>query len=295
MWKIELTAPLTNQYPPGKMDCSICYEAITEATGKTSLGCSHVFHFRCIVKWFDSQVENDIKESCPCCRHEATEHEKLPEPVPEEESMESDDDREEQIAQDAREERAYAKFVWLRATKSREDLEDYAASKIAAMMRGHWDYLWYSETAYSLRVFKAKQHIVKRVAEDLKEAADDMVASKYTLQFYRKSIRMTRIEFINYAAKKIQKIWRAFYAKRPNLRVTWERTGESWVRLVQIMPASYFYDDPVMWPLTASSRALPPQSLAFQMARSATAIQSLWRGYSVRNAAIQTPRKRQRL
>jgi hypothetical protein len=274
------------------MDCSICYEAITETTGKTSLGCSHTFHFRCIVKWFDSQVENDIKESCPCCRHEATEHEKLPEPIPEEESMESDEDREERIAQDAREERAYAKFVWLRATKSREDLEDYAASKIAAMMRGHWAYLWYSETSYSLRVFKAKQQIVKRVAEDLKEAADDMVASKYTLQFYRKSIRMTRIEFINYAAKKIQKIWRAFYAKRPNLRVTWERTGESWTRLVQIMPASYFYDDPVLWD---PSRALPPQSLAFQMARSATAIQSLWRGYSVRSAALQTPRKRQRV
>lgn len=273
------------------MDCSICYEAITDITGQTTLGCSHVFHFRCIVKWFDSQVDNNVKESCPCCRHEATEHEKLPEPV-EEDSLESDEDREERIAQDAREERAYAKFVWLKATKSQEELEDYAASKIAAMMRGHWAYRWYSQTIYSFRVFKAKQEIVKRAAEDLKEAADDMVASKYTLQFYRKSMRMTRMEFIAYAAKKIQKIWRAFYAKRPNLRVSWVRTGESWTRVVQIMPASYFYDDPVIW---EPSRALPPQSLAFQMYRSATAIQALWRGHSVRSAAIQTPRKRHRV
>lgn len=260
------------------MECSICYEAITDITGQTTLGCSHNFHFRCIVKWFDSQVDNNLKESCPCCRHEATEHEQLPYDYP----MDYED-VEEDNARAGREERAHAKFLWLKAIKSKEELEAYAASKIAAMLRGHWAYRLYCSTRDALLDYRLRKTKLKR-------SADDFVASKYILRFYRLSTGMTRGELITYAAKKIQKAWRDFYAKRPNLRVSWERTGESWTRVVQIMPASYFYDDPVFWEPTRS--ALPPQSLAFQMARSATAIQALWRGYSVRNAAIQTPRKR---
>jgi hypothetical protein len=55
------------------MDCSICFEAITKATGSTTLSCEHVFHFRCIDNWFGKQVWDDLPQSCPCCRNEGTE------------------------------------------------------------------------------------------------------------------------------------------------------------------------------------------------------------------------------
>jgi hypothetical protein len=61
------------------MECSVCYEGITASTGQATLSCTHSFHIRCLVKWFDSQIEKELKETCPCCRHEATQHEKLPE------------------------------------------------------------------------------------------------------------------------------------------------------------------------------------------------------------------------
>ena len=50
------------------MDCSICMEAITKATGSTVLSCEHAFHFRCIDSWFTKQVWDEIAQTCPCCR-----------------------------------------------------------------------------------------------------------------------------------------------------------------------------------------------------------------------------------
>lgn len=60
------------------MDCAICYDAITKATGKIDLSCSHTFHIRCLTSWFKSQSENYLYQSCPCCRHEANEDEEVP-------------------------------------------------------------------------------------------------------------------------------------------------------------------------------------------------------------------------
>lgn len=48
-------------------ECSICFEAITEATGHAILGCSHQFHLMCVVRWFQEQ---EGPSSCPFCRHE---------------------------------------------------------------------------------------------------------------------------------------------------------------------------------------------------------------------------------
>ena len=60
------------------MDCAICFEAITETSGFTQMSCKHRFHFRCLATWFSTQFVNKQTESCPCCRHEAGEHESLP-------------------------------------------------------------------------------------------------------------------------------------------------------------------------------------------------------------------------
>lgn len=50
------------------MNCSICFEAITKASGSTTLSCEHTFHFRCIHTWFSKQVDQEMTQSCPCCR-----------------------------------------------------------------------------------------------------------------------------------------------------------------------------------------------------------------------------------
>ena len=62
-------------------DCSICYEAVIdhpapdgqEATGSHRSSCGHVFHPKCIWKWFSAQDES----SCPLCRKKATELEDI--------------------------------------------------------------------------------------------------------------------------------------------------------------------------------------------------------------------------
>jgi Ring finger domain len=52
-------------------ECPICYEAINKDTGVSTLACSHSYHLKCIATWLS---KND---SCPCCRKEVNEHEKL--------------------------------------------------------------------------------------------------------------------------------------------------------------------------------------------------------------------------
>jgi hypothetical protein len=54
------------------MECIICSEDITRATGHTVLGCGHEFHAICVARWFCRQEGNS---SCPCCRREAGEYE----------------------------------------------------------------------------------------------------------------------------------------------------------------------------------------------------------------------------
>lgn len=72
------------------MECSICFAAIEKSV--TTLSCGHHFHLGCIGRWI---LKN---ESCPLCRHEMEEHEKIAEDVEEdeEEDYESEYDSEEE-------------------------------------------------------------------------------------------------------------------------------------------------------------------------------------------------------
>ena len=60
--------------------CSICFDAITDGAGQTTLGCGHVYHMGCITGWFyaasTSQQGGDV--TCPCCRKVVTEEEWSP-------------------------------------------------------------------------------------------------------------------------------------------------------------------------------------------------------------------------
>lgn len=71
------------------MDCSICFDAITKATGSTTLSCEHAFHFRCIDEWFTKQLLDNLHQTCPCCRSEGAELDRC---MYEEVSEEGDDD-----------------------------------------------------------------------------------------------------------------------------------------------------------------------------------------------------------
>jgi len=59
-------------------ECAICYDPITRETGIVKMACNHSFHFCCLGGWFSTQFVNKQKETCPCCRYEASEKESLP-------------------------------------------------------------------------------------------------------------------------------------------------------------------------------------------------------------------------
>ena len=60
-------------------ECSICYEAVIDhpaaaATGSHRSSCGHVYHPKCIWKWYAAQPQH----TCPMCRKPATEMEDAP-------------------------------------------------------------------------------------------------------------------------------------------------------------------------------------------------------------------------
>ena len=70
-------------------DCSICFNDITEATGRTVLGCGHAFHLKCVVTWLQRE---DGAGTCPCCRAEPGELEQIRMSDSDEDNEEGDDD-----------------------------------------------------------------------------------------------------------------------------------------------------------------------------------------------------------
>lgn len=56
------------------MDCSICQESATAATGQATLSCGHGFHVGCIAGWLVSGGP----KSCPNCRNPFGPFEQLP-------------------------------------------------------------------------------------------------------------------------------------------------------------------------------------------------------------------------
>lgn len=56
--------------------CPCCFEEFS--SDYTVLGCSHRFHFSCLVSWFSSQRNQELTQSCPLCRHECKKTEALP-------------------------------------------------------------------------------------------------------------------------------------------------------------------------------------------------------------------------
>lgn len=89
------------------MDCPICFNEVNASTGRTTLGCGHEFHLRCIVEWFNNQ---EAACSCPCCRREQGEFDTVP-IYPEEEDGEVGDDEEDDASAVSEDTIAFANSV----------------------------------------------------------------------------------------------------------------------------------------------------------------------------------------
>ena len=149
------------------MQCPVCFEDITSESGKAELSCSHTFHIKCLSKWFSK------KTTCPCCRHEANDTEKMHESEPESESeseSESDyDDRSfyqraslEQLLKLAAEERARHLFAKLKFLNPAYEVELYSVKSIQAFYRNY-------------RLLKEYNEI-RKLSKEKKETLKNLVA-----------------------------------------------------------------------------------------------------------------------
>jgi hypothetical protein len=56
------------------MACPICMDAIVaRVTGETRTSCGHSFHFQCLVSW----MSVGTRKTCPVCRSEPSEKERI--------------------------------------------------------------------------------------------------------------------------------------------------------------------------------------------------------------------------
>ena len=196
------------------MECSICYEAINQATGKAELSCSHSFHLKCLSFWFTKN------ESCPCCRHAANDTEKMNHETPVDEDDEDDEDEDdedstsdedssenEDLEKAAMRERARHHFIIKRANLTKADYQAYAATRIAALVRGHQSRTFFFE----LKCWKDDE---KNALESMKLIEKDLEQARASQVFYKKVSSMTSTQRKKFAATLIQSAWRAKKQKK---------------------------------------------------------------------------------
>lgn len=194
------------------MECSICYNEITSATGKVELSCSHPFHFSCLTTWFDKRKLQGAHENCPLCRHEANEFEMMPVPVDDDEDDEDDEDDdeswEEELTLDelAAQERARHRFARYKLINTIEDVQLYAANMIKACWRGYQDRLLYLE----LIANKEEADYGRRTIEQNKAQLVNVLSRE---KFLKSIIGLSRTQVKRMAATKIQSIMRMYNMK----------------------------------------------------------------------------------
>ena len=238
------------------MDCSICYEGITVETGNTTLSCSHSFHFRCLVKWFYSQSEKEINESCPCCRKKPSEHEQLPEePEPSEapqELLQEVPVDEYEVRLEALRSLAHCKFMTLKEIQPKEEFETYAAIRIQAAWRGYMRYRMLGATRMARYHHNEISYDERGIQHDIERGNNNIRKNILLRNFYAKSRGMNYLQWMNYLATKVQAAWRGHSARK--IRISWHMIDNVWTRTV------YSAIDPPQW-----LEGLPPQSLVFQL------------------------------
>ena len=69
--------------------CSICMDNLLPSEAQVTLGCSHHFHYTCIMTW-NLQSRDQNHRSCPVCRDNMNIDDALPEPTPRINTLTSD-------------------------------------------------------------------------------------------------------------------------------------------------------------------------------------------------------------
>lgn len=221
------------------MECSICYNEITAATGKVELSCAHPFHFSCLTKWFDQQKVKGAHENCPLCRHEASDFEKMPGvALDDEEDDEGSDDEsyeeeEPTLEELAAQERARILFAKLKFINPIEEVQLYAVNRIKACWRGYQDRLNFNE----LLCQKEDQKFYQDKVEEYKMYVERLRQGE---KFLKKNIGLSRIQVKARATTTIQSVWRGYKARaqikkqrRVSFSGQWRSIGVNlWERIV---------------------------------------------------------------
>lgn len=187
------------------MECSICYNEITSATGKVELSCSHPFHFSCLTTWFDKQKLQGAHENCPLCRHEANEFEKMPADINEDEdddeSWDDESDDEPTLDELAAQERARHRFARYKLINPIQEVQLYAANLIKACWRGYQDRLLYQDLLANKEMVEIHEDYIANGQKHLKA---DLLRGK----FLKSIIGLSRMHVKAFASTKIQAFWR---------------------------------------------------------------------------------------
>jgi hypothetical protein len=220
------------------MECSICYNEITSATGKVELSCEHPFHFSCLTKWFDRQKLQGACENCPLCRHESNEFEKMPADLEEDEESEDEDDSDEEeeptLEELAAQERARILFDKLKFFNPIEEVQLYAANKIKACWRGYQDRLLYIDLLSN----KEDADYGKSVIEENKRI---LLELENRQKFLKSIMGLSRIQVKKVAATKLQSLMRGHVIRRVikegpkqvELKGSWNQIGSmQWQRVI---------------------------------------------------------------
>jgi len=185
------------------MECCICFEEITVA--RTIMSCSHTFHLRCLTHWFSAQLGQEMKESCPYCRSEATYLERLPLPAPDGE--EHSEEVPVPVGQATLMLSPTAqRWKNLHETLSPVELQTYAISKIVANIRGLW-----ARTSYYIMIGADVKR--KRSMRLVKEHTSSMARAAARIKLHLAAAGLSRSEWKSSVATKIQAVWRGYRSR----------------------------------------------------------------------------------
>ena len=110
-------------------------------------------------------------------------------------------DEEDDLDLAAAQERARHRMNILKSKMTKEQFEAYAATRIAALVRGYQSRMFFFE-------FKCVNADLEDSVQELKEAQNKMDDCKKRMKFYQKLVPMSRPQIRTFAATKIQGIWR---------------------------------------------------------------------------------------
>lgn len=178
--------------PSFPSECPICFDDITDNTGRTVLSCGHHFHFGCLVKWFYSQ--QDVPSSCAMCRKVMGPTEDLPLQEDEYEDETDDDDESDEISEED-----LAKAVLLRerfATMGEDAAKHLASTKISVAFRG----------------FLARRLYVNvlQTANERNMVQDVLKSAEIRVRIARRACQVGHLTWKIQTVTKLQGLWRGF-------------------------------------------------------------------------------------